>query len=593
MEAAAGAETSRAKTLPVILLAAVVQGWALYALHLAVAGGHWPAGNSAWLLALYAVAISVPTTVQLTAEHVRNAVAWKLIALIAVAFFYFGWHHGTWVAVATEGRFVEPGGSALVLLVLWLTLLPFVQARLASGQWRAQYETLFATAWRNKLILAEAALFTGLLWMLLSLWAALFKMLGIEFFRELFHSPIFAYPVTALSFGLAMHLIGSVERFTGIVLQQLLSVLKWLAIIAGLILALFTLALLFELPALLSAGERAIGAEWLLWLMAVIVLLLNAGYRDGSVEAPYPRWMGLALRWVIPLTIVVASTAVYALYLRVASRGFTVDRVWAVIVAGLALVYAVGYTIAAWGRGAGRGHWMAGISRVNITAALLLIGVLALTLTPVLSPYRIAAASQYDRALLPIAPVKDENASLQTPLQYLRFDAGQYGERRLRELAQLQEHPRAAQIRAAATRALEQKERWAAPLLADPEATLAEIPIYPQGRSVDPALREQLLELLRQSVVSVTPPDLNLAGLYVELNGDGVDEFVLLTSKPAWVFALREGQWRRIGTMYSSTVRFDEILRQHLVEGRISTQPQAWKELYIGPFRYSLNPDSP
>jgi hypothetical protein len=41
-----------------------------------------------------------------------------------------------------------------------------------------QYRALFANAWRNKLMLAEAALFTGLFWLLLFLRQMLFHKLG-------------------------------------------------------------------------------------------------------------------------------------------------------------------------------------------------------------------------------------------------------------------------------------------------------------------------------------------------------------------------------------------------------------------------------
>jgi hypothetical protein len=173
----------------------------------------------------------------------------------------------------------------------WLMALPFAQNRLATGRWSIQYPALFANAWRNKLTLAEAALFTALFWLLLFLWQMLFHMLGIDYFRELFREPIFVYPVTSLTFGCALHLIGSIERLTAVVLEQLLNVLKWLGILAGAILVFFTVALVFKLPGLVFTGQKAIGAAWLLWLMAVVVLLLNAAFRDGSVSQPYPKWV--------------------------------------------------------------------------------------------------------------------------------------------------------------------------------------------------------------------------------------------------------------------------------------------------------------
>src|SRR5690606_24289886 len=142
-------------------------------------------------------------------------------------------------------------------------------------------------------------------------------------------------------------LIGSIERLTSIVLDHMLNVLKWLALIAGLILTLFTIALVAKLPGMLESGERIIGAGWLLWLVAVTVLLVNAAYRDGSAERPYPRPIALALRFVIPLIVIIALTAVYALYLRIREYGFTVERVWACIVAAAAVLYSIGYALAA------------------------------------------------------------------------------------------------------------------------------------------------------------------------------------------------------------------------------------------------------
>jgi hypothetical protein len=142
---------------------------------------------------------------------------------------------------------------------------------------------------------------------------------------------------------------------------------------------------------LLFTGQKAIGAAWLLWLTAVVVLLLNAAYRDGSVSQPYPKWIAQFLRVVVPLTVIVSLTALYALWMRSQHYGLTVERVWAFVVAGAALLYAVGYSISAFGRGA----WLGGIARVNVVVAIALIAVISTALTPVLSPYRLAANSQF------------------------------------------------------------------------------------------------------------------------------------------------------------------------------------------------------
>jgi hypothetical protein len=73
--------SSNTATLPVILTAAVAQGWALYGLHQAISHQVWPATDPAWLLALYAVAVLVPVTIQLSAEYARSAAHWLLVSL--------------------------------------------------------------------------------------------------------------------------------------------------------------------------------------------------------------------------------------------------------------------------------------------------------------------------------------------------------------------------------------------------------------------------------------------------------------------------------------------------------------------------------
>lgn len=270
--------TSNRESLPVILAAAVVQGWALFALHHSITTHTWPATNLAWLFALYAVVALIPVTAQLLADQARNPAGWAVVALMTIVLFYFGWHHGNSVADFSDKRFAQSGECfplALVLIVLWLHALPFVQARLAAGRWTTDYRQLFDHAWRNAITLAEAGMFTGLFWLLLFLWQSLFHMLQIDFFRDLFAEPIFVYPVTAIVFGCALHLIGSVDRLVSTVLEQILNVFKWLGTVAGGLLALFTLALIFRVPDLIFTGQKAIGATWLLWLVAVVVLFLQ------------------------------------------------------------------------------------------------------------------------------------------------------------------------------------------------------------------------------------------------------------------------------------------------------------------------------
>jgi hypothetical protein len=456
---------------------------------------------------------------------------------------------------------------------------------------------LFTYAWRNKLVLGEAALFTGLFWLLLFLWQMLFHMLGINYFRELFEEPIFVYPVTSLAFGSALHLIGSIERLTAVVLEQLLNVLKWLGLLAGVILAFFTIALVFKLPDLVFTGQKAIGAAWLLWLIAVVVLLLNAAYRDGSAAQPYPKWASLFLRVVVPLTVIVATTALYALLMRSRHYGLTVERVWAFVVAGAALLYSVGYSISAFGRGA----WLGSISRANVIVALALITVIAATLTPLLSPYRLAANSQFemvrDRGLA-VEEDKHANrygAASNTPLHYLRFDSGRYGRARLRELAELQTGKDATGVRLIANRLLAQKARWEQPAAVNMRADLAKMPVYPGGSVLDKELVDTISKDLEKPdrVFAFRGIGDKAVGIYVDLNADGTDEFVILTKDSGVVYERRVGRWSPAGNIIpqsSYTSRHDLDLAAELAKGKISVIPAKWNDLSIDGFLFSVRP---
>jgi hypothetical protein len=71
-----------------------------------------------------------------------------------------------------------------------------------------------------------------------------------------------AWPMKCPDCGAKTHynLIGSLTRLVTVLMEQTLSVLKWLGVIAALILALFTAALAVKLPELVATGARAIGA---------------------------------------------------------------------------------------------------------------------------------------------------------------------------------------------------------------------------------------------------------------------------------------------------------------------------------------------
>ena len=586
------ATSLRRSSLPLILIAAVVQGWGLYGLSWTVDHRTWPAYSSGLLMALYALVTVLPLTLQFLADHRSQRLMWLLSAAVGLCYAGFGWHFGH--NVSTEpytGFFGHRDSTEQVMagLVLWLMVLPFLQTRLITGKWWPQYTVFFAQAWRNKLTLAEAALFTGIFWGLLFLCNALFRMLGMHFISELYEKEVFAIPVTWLTFGISLHLITGMDRLASAVLQQLLNVMKWLTLPAVVILACFSVALLVTLPELATTNERTIRAGVLLWLTALIVLLFNAAYRDGETEQPYPRVFGLALRVLVPLTLLIVATATWSLYVRTSAYGFTVSRTWGWLVTGAAIAFSVGYSICA----TRKGRWMRGMSQVNVLVALAVAFIMALALTPVLSPYRISANSQYRTLLAGPPPMRKTLTNWRDDLfNELRFDGGEYGKARLRELASIENVPNAAEIRKSASLALTREIRQYTGSV-DVQESLARLHVYPAGRSLDASLSEAILTTVKELNYQHYFFEGNEAsGLFVDLTGDGTDEFVVISRAGGLAFELDGGLWKLSASLTLGARCMPVSPGAALAAGRFSVHAPHLADLTVGTRTYSAVPDT-
>lgn len=263
---------------------------------------------------------------------------------------------------------------------------------------------------------------------------------------------------------------------------------------------------------------------------------------------------------------------------------------------GHGLAYSVGYAISAFGRRA----WLGGISRVNVIVALVLIVVIAATLTPLLSPYRLAANSQFQLVREKGLAVEHEKRidrypiARNTPLHYLRFDSGRYGQVRLQELAELQTGRDTDEVGLIAKGLLAQKTNWQPPPAMNIRADLAKLRIYPGGRALDKDMIEALSRELEKpnSGFAFQEIGAKAVGLFINLNADQADEFVLLTKDHGVVFERQAGQWLPAGNVYRRDVpsKRDLDLAAELAEGKILVIPPKWNELSIDGFTFTVSP---
>src|SRR4029450_9126618 len=125
----------------------------------------------------------------------------------------------------------------------------------------------------------------------------------------------------------------------------------------------------------------------LLGLAAILVLLIAATVQTGERAAELPRWRIVVIAvsaLALPLYVALAG---YALGLRIAQYGWSVDRAWGALIAAAAGALALGYLAALALRRRTGVPWF---GRVNLAVFAVVAVVLALMHSPVLDPKEIA-----------------------------------------------------------------------------------------------------------------------------------------------------------------------------------------------------------
>jgi hypothetical protein len=369
------------------LAVGLAQGVALWLLaearllepHFGVAPELWsPLIATLRLVALFA---PLPILFGLGNLPLRKLVPWAMAATLVL--FAFGWF-----ASAPAWR-DAPSANWLFSLIVIYIIHEFVQAAHDDGRPIARYDTYFERAWRHGFQGALAIGFTAAFWIVISLGAWLFGLIGLVAIRDAIFSDAFRFIASAVAFALGVHLTDADAGLTRGARQIGLMLLSWLAILMTLILTAFLAALPFTGLEPLWDTKRA--TALLLNAAATMILLINAAYQAG--DPPKSAFMRAVVRFsALPLAGIVALAAL-GLSMRVGQYGFTPARVLAAAELAIVAFYAIGYVFAA----VAPGPWLAQIRNINIAGALVVAALLSALMTPLLDPARVAVADQVAR----------------------------------------------------------------------------------------------------------------------------------------------------------------------------------------------------
>jgi len=291
----------------------LLQGLLLLALYRASSSHVWPATDAFVFGPLLATVLFVPLVAISSFGNMRtwSLIAWLVITAILCAglTFYDIFRDPTDISSVSDAfplgtpRYFPSPPFWLSLAALLFITHALVLSSDADRHPIADYATYFDTSWKHGIQAILAALFVGVFWVILILGSGLFALIRINALRDLIQQDYFWIPVTAMAAGYALHLTDTRAALTRGARSLVLFLLSWLLPVMTLLAIGFVVALPFTGLDALWSTRHAGGI--LLSASAMLIVLINTAYQDGSVEQPAAlRVARLAASLVLlPLTL--------------------------------------------------------------------------------------------------------------------------------------------------------------------------------------------------------------------------------------------------------------------------------------------------
>lgn len=293
-------------------------------------------------------------------------------------------------------RFDEPDGilnsvfNALALAAVTALPVPFLIAQGTGKGWR-DYPALFEAVSTIAVRGTVAGIFTGIIWGVIALSDELLQIVGISLIGDIAYENVFPFLITGAGFGLAL---GVVLELSHLISARL--VVRLMRLLAPAVLAvsvIFVVAAPVQGLSNLFRGWSAASVLMAMGLAALGLLTLVVDRDDSETpQSPVLQWAARGLALVLP---VLGGLAVWAVVQRVGQYGWTPDRLFALLLAGLVALSGLWNALAI----LRRTGWRDRIRQGNIVLLLAVLGLAALWLTPVLNAERISARSLAARGL--------------------------------------------------------------------------------------------------------------------------------------------------------------------------------------------------
>ncbi|NLS54758.1 DUF4153 domain-containing protein [Hafnia alvei] len=585
----------------VIILVCLIQGGLLYLCN-DFNTREWMLAHRSALLYVQALSLSLPLLFVLSVNTLRDKTLWKALLIYTVIFAaMIAWVNWNDVGIRDYGTNILTTYYFSLAAIIFVTL-PWLQVRIENPNSPTHYPDLHDSIWKNTITVVLTLLIAGLMWAILSLGAGLFKLIGIDFFYNLFFKhQISAYLANSVVLAIGVLICRTNPKLV-ITVRKLLSLM-----VKGLLplLSFFALIFIFSLP---FTGINALTKQWssattLLTTMSLLLaLLVNAVHlsADNIEKKPYPKVIRYIINGSLLVLPIYAILSTYYLGLRIVQYGWTPDRLWAAVVVGLSLCLSLAYAAAVLRKHA---LWLHPLGSINKKMMCLIAAILILCNSPIIDPYRISVNDQMQRY------TAGKTSPDKLDLAMLRFDTGRRGNNALQALRHDAKFVSDPSRKFKLEKILIQTSRWGS---------------YRDEDKQKPAIFT--VELARKNIqlaTGVTSPELSwwaslsentyrgeriddcylLAHSCVlttlDLNADGIQEPILCSfSDPqnpfCQVYAQREGKWTMISKMdfdeyLDKNKRDSTKLKSIILNGQLKTKPKEWSDIQIQDTTIDIN----
>jgi hypothetical protein len=550
------------------LVIGLAQGAALFALAQSRDIGLWP-GNDPYLYAAFSLALLFAPLVLLEGLgeiEIRLLGLWS--GTIACALASLGLYHH-WRSQA-----LDTPHSGLALIILTATMLVIAQAlfraALRDGKPLARYATYNDTTWTLAARLVVWAILAGTAWAIFGSGNSLFNWLRAHYpaLRLSIDPQIIVLPLVGAASAAAFD-ITNARSFTRRAARKIL--------LTCCTVALPMLVLLCAAALVANVLLAPVSLAMALGFAALLVIAINASYRDGAPRGAVRRASEFAAAFLVLGLVAVAA---FALGARVAAFGWSAGRITAC--AGTIALGLYGTAYAGAGLiSIGGGKWMQRIEGANIALALILLAACLALATPLADPLQLAVTAQGSR-LERIDPALFD-------FPWLRR-AGRFGTEALAALT----HSSNPQVARLAT------ETLAAPPGTDvppPSQIGANIAVRTPGARLPNTLLQQDWAQNPAVPPCLTKPTLSCDAWFLDLDGDGRREILLVYGNDArwWATVMKENPsgWTAAATLHSPACSgtLSGSLAAMRSQGVTPINPvSAWRDILVAGMRLTPMP---